>query len=56
MLQMGKFVVEVLGRFNLRWAETTTMNGNEWTVKSFWLPEQKGLHVRFDNKYKTQVH
>ena len=51
MLQMGKFVVEILRRFNLRWAETTTMKENEWTIKSFWLPEQKGLYVSFDNKY-----
>lgn len=42
MLQMEKFLMEILERFDVEWAAKE----KDWKVKNFWLPEHYGLLVR----------
>ena len=42
MLQMRKFVVQILRKFDVGWASSKP----EWELKYFWLTEQHGQLAR----------
>jgi cytochrome P450 len=45
LLEMAKFVPQVLRRFELRWAGGK--GKEEWEVETFWFAKQKGMGVVF---------
>lgn len=42
-MEMGKFVPQILRDFDVVWASEL----KDWTEKSYWMPEQHGLFVKF---------
>ncbi|KAH0437089.1 cytochrome P450 [Colletotrichum camelliae] len=43
IMEVGKFVPQILRQFDLEWASTEP----EWKVKTYWFAKQSGLLIRF---------
>lgn len=51
MLEMTKFVPQVLRQFDLEWASPK----NEWGISGYWFAKQSGLVMQFVPKGKGNV-
>ncbi|RVX65790.1 hypothetical protein B0A52_10321 [Exophiala mesophila] len=46
MLEMGKFVPQILRTFDIEWASPT----QDWTVKTYWFHRQRNLFFKFTSR------
>ena len=51
MLEMTKFVPQVLRRFSLEWASQK----DEWKISGYWFAKQSGVVMRLLNKEQVKL-